>query len=180
MRNYRTEAIILKRRNVGEADRILTIFTKTSGKIRIKAIGVRKTTSRRSAHIEPFNYSLLTLYKGQGFPILTEAITIKNYSLIKNNLIKVGFAYHLCELVDGLCAENQENRNVFDLLQNAISRLSSNENIAVIVHEFEISLLSLLGFWNSARPLAYESVDAFVENILERRLKSKKFLAKLQ
>ena len=62
-RAYKTEAIIIKRRNFGEADRILTILTKNYGKIQVRAPGVRKITSRRSSHIELLNFSSLTLYR---------------------------------------------------------------------------------------------------------------------
>jgi len=52
MKSYKTEGIIIKRKNFGEADRILTIFTKNKGKISIVAKGVRKINSRRAPHIE--------------------------------------------------------------------------------------------------------------------------------
>ena len=64
MRTHKTEGIIIKRRNYGEADRILTVFTKYNGKIQVKATGIRRIPSRRSAHVELLNYSVLNLYKG--------------------------------------------------------------------------------------------------------------------
>ena len=51
MKTFVAEGIVLKRRNVGEADRILTVFTRTNGKMIIKAVGVRKIASKRSSHI---------------------------------------------------------------------------------------------------------------------------------
>src|SRR5579862_3869711 len=123
MRSFRTEGIIIKRRDYGEADRILTVMTRDYGKIKIKATGVRKITSRRAAHIELLNHTVLHLYRGNTFAILTEAKMLSDFSTIKGDLTKVGLAYHLCELVDGLCPENQENRNVFDLLQGTLAEL---------------------------------------------------------
>src|SRR5579863_7197321 len=123
MRNFRTEGIIIKRRNFNEADRILTVMTRDYGKIQIKAAGVRKITSRRSAHIELLNHTTLHLYKGKIFTVLTEATMLDDFSMIKQDFGKVGFAYHLCELIDGLCPENQENRNVFDLLLKTLENL---------------------------------------------------------
>lgn len=182
MKSYSTEGIIIKRRNFNEADRIVTVFTKQQGKIQIKAIGVRKIISRRSSHIELLNHSVLTLYYGRNLPILTEATTLKDFSQIKENLTKVGFAYHLCELIDGLCADNQDNQAVFNLLLLTLERLSGNEDMVSVIHEFEIELLSLLGFWSRAKPLsAGRQVDThyIIENILERRLRSKKLFHKL-
>jgi len=127
MRNFRTEGIIIKRRNFSEADRLLTVMTRNYGKIQVKAAGVRKITSRRSAHIELLNYTILHLYKGNTFSILTEAKMIDDFYSIKKDFSKIGLAYHACELVDGLCPENQENDKVFSLLQRTLSDLSQDD-----------------------------------------------------
>src|SRR5882757_7580474 len=100
MRNLRTEGIVIKRRNYGEADRILTVLTRDYGKISIKATGVRKITSRRSAHIELLNHTTLHLYKKNTFMVLTEAKMLEDFSVIKQDFQKIGLAYHFCELVD--------------------------------------------------------------------------------
>src|SRR6185312_12554258 len=117
MRTHTVQAIILKRRNIGEADRILTVFTREQGKLQIKAKGVRKIASKRASHIEPLNKTSLTIYRGSGMPVLTEATSTEQFSDIKTDLSKVGFAYHICELIDGLCPENQENEAIFTLLE---------------------------------------------------------------
>ena len=179
MRNFKTQGIIIKRRNFGEADRIITIFTKQSGKIHIKALGVRKIISRRSPHVELLNHSMLTLYRGRSLPILTEAQTIQDFSSIKDNLTKVGFAYHVCELIDGLCPENQENRLVFSLLEQTLHRLSKVSNPSSFIHEFEITLLKYLGFYPRLQFANNLNTQHFIENILERRLRSRQFLSKL-
>lgn len=179
MRNFKTEGIVIKRRNFGEADRILTLLTKRGGKIQIKALGVRKITSRRSPHIELLNHSLLTLYKGRNLPILTEAETLEEFSAIKDNLIKIGFAYHICELIDGLCPENQENHSIFILLQSTLRDLSEKDDIVTIIHDFEITLLTNLGFYPQNRPSKNLDTISFIERILERKLKTKQFLPRL-
>lgn len=176
MRTYKTEGIIIKRRNFGEADRILTVFTKRFGKIQVKAVGVRRITSRRSPHIELLNLSVLSLHKGHNLPILTEAQTIEDFSSIKNNLIKVGFAYHICELIDGLCPENQEQRRVFFLLEDVLGRLEKEDDIVSIIHEFEIELLTILGYYKPSWRSQSVDTTSFIESILERRLKSKRIL----
>jgi DNA repair protein RecO (recombination protein O) len=75
-RVYVAEGIVLKRRNVGEADRILTVFTKKYGKIRVIAKGVRRITSRRAGHIEVFTRVILTLHSYKNMDIVTEAQAI--------------------------------------------------------------------------------------------------------
>lgn len=179
MRTFKTDAIVIKRRNFGEADRILTIFSRTNGKITIKATGVRKITSRRSSHIELLNYCSLALYKGKSLPLAIEAQTINNFEGIKSSLTKVGFAYHICELIDGLCAENQENTIIFSLLLNTLGRLEKEEEIASIIHEFEVELLTLLGFWPQNRSFESVNTQNVIEHILERKLKTKSLLSRL-
>lgn len=219
MRNLRTEGIIIKRRNLGEADRLLTVITPHYGKLTIKATGVRKITSRRAAHTELLNHAVLNLYKGTGMHVLTEANMLNDYAPIKHDFAKVGVAYHLCELVDGLCPENQENSKVFHLLKNTLIQLSDGEYtepVPVIqhsdiedytlgtfgigvadmpkpqqpqthkyssktVHEFEIALLSELGYWDKTDALSSNfDTHAMIEDILERKLKSRQLFSKLQ
>jgi DNA repair protein RecO (recombination protein O) len=160
---------------------MVTVFTKQHGKLLIKATGVRKITSRRSAHIELLNYSLLSVYKGRTYPVLVEAQILEDFSEIKKDLTKVGFAYHICELVNGLCAPEQENEAVFNLLKNTLMRMNTGNDLALLVHSFEIELLSNLGFWHK-RTEVFEKLDteSFIENILERRLKSKRIFSKLE
>ncbi len=205
MRTFKTEGIVIKRRNVGEADRIITIFSKDHGKLQIKASGVRKITSRRSPHIELLNYVNLTLYTGKTYPILVEAQSKENFSTLKEDLHKVGLAYHICELIDGLCPEGQEHESVFELLKRTLvilspdgylgegspmyndagdsssfDKLTTQNDLVFIIHEFEVELLALLGYWRGSQEVA-KTLDTqhMIENILERKLKSRNIFAKL-
>ena len=176
MRSFKTEGIVIKRFNFNEADRIVTIFSKKHGKMAIKASGVRRITSRRSPHIELLNYSFFNLYQGRGMPVLTEVDCIENFSSLKEDLNKIGLAYHICELIDGLCAENQENLEIFTLLQRTLNNLSIGENLSKIIYDFEIELLTLLGFYKSGNPALAVNTQGIIENILERKLKTRQFL----
>lgn len=172
MHSFRTEAIIIKRRNFGEADRILTAITKSSGKIKIIAKGVRKISSKRSPHVELLNLSILNLHPGK-MMILTEAETIYHHSGLKADLQKSGFAFYVCELIDGLVPENQENPQVYNLLKNILLRLEATSNERLLINEFEQELLTLLGFWPKERAFL-ESPDEFIENLMEKKIKTKK------
>ena len=91
MRSFRTEGIVIKRSNYSEADRIVTIFTKQSGKITVRATGVRKIASRRSPHLELLNYCIFGLYLGKNMPVLTEVESKESFffrSTSKQNLLK--------------------------------------------------------------------------------------------
>lgn len=176
IRSFKTEGIIIKRRNFRELDRMLTVLTKTNGKIQVRAPGVRKITSRRSSHVELLNFSILTLYRSSRslFPILTEAQALDEFLPIKSNLHRIGIAYYICELVDRLCPENQENKKVFFLFKDTLYRLVSNYNNYSIIENFEDELLVSLGFLPKLHKLSDK--QAFIENILEGKLTTKRLL----
>jgi DNA repair protein RecO (recombination protein O) len=179
MRSFKAEGIVIKRSNYSEADRIVTIFTKQNGKIKVKANGVRRIASKRSPHIEPLNYCIFGLYQGKGMPVLTEVESKECFPLLKKDLKRIGFAYHVCELIDGLCAENQENYDVFMLLGRTLRRLSKEENLKEIIYEFELELLRLLGFHTPAISTVKIDTQTLIESILERSLKTKQILPQL-
>lgn len=179
MRSFKTEGIVIKRSNYSEADRIVTIFTKQNGKIKVKATGVRKIASRRSGHIELLNYCIFSLYQGKNMPVLTEVEARESFPLLKEDLKRIGLALHVCELVDGLCAENQENPDIFMLLGQTLRKLSKETNLAEVVYQFELELLRLLGFHKQSQSTLKINTQEVIENILEKRLKTRQILPRL-
>ncbi len=173
MRTFKTEGFVIKRRNFGEADRILTIFSKHYGKIQAKAPGVRKITSKRSPHIELLNLSVFTLYKSSRstLSMVTEANTLLNFAFLKGDLRKIGFSFYICELLNNLCAENQENSKVFYLLKDTLVDLENFTSYNSILDEFEEKLLTVLGFAPELYPI--ENRKTFIEGILEKKLRSR-------
>jgi len=145
MRGFKTEGVILKRRDFGEADRILTIFTLSKGKVSVIAKGVRRITSRRSGNVELLNRSLMYLHQAKTFLILTEASTLDTFSKIKSDLTLSTYAYHIIELVDKLTAENQENRILYEHLVEILRRLERKPR-QILIRAFEVKILSILGF----------------------------------
>src|ERR1044071_7589770 len=148
MRAFKTEGIILKRRDFGEADRILTAFTFHRGKITIMAKGVRRITSRRAGNVELLNRVTMFLYPGKQFLVLTEAISLDTFQKIKEDLTLSTYAYHIIELVDKLTAEGQENPILYTHLVEVLKRLEVNPR-QILIRAFEVKILSLMGFWSS-------------------------------
>ena len=154
MATYKTEAIIIKRQNFGEADKILTIFSKWYGKKKVIAKGVRRTTSRKGGNVELFNQVVLFLAQAKTFDIVTEAQVVKSFEGFRKDLKRVSQAYYACELVDRLTAEEQEHRQVFDLLVEFLESLTlrlTTTDYRLLAHSFELKLLKLLGFWGVGR-----------------------------
>lgn len=167
-RSYKTEGIIIKRVNFGEADRILTIFTKHYGRIKAIAKGVRRIVSRKAGNLELFNQVILFLSMGKNWDIITDVEVVNNFAKQRQELDWVGQAFQIAEVVDKLTAEREENRRVFKLLKNALGNLDKE-----VVVQFEIDLLGELGF-GTPKDKSEKSVVHFIENIIEKRLKSKR------
>jgi DNA repair protein RecO len=108
---------------------------------------------------------------------LTEVDSRESFPLLKKDLKRIGFAYHVCELIDGLCPENQEHEDVFMLLGRTLRKLSKEENLSAVVHEFELDLLQILGFYKPSN--SEVDTQSLIEEILERRLKTKQILPQL-
>src|SRR5437870_10329790 len=93
-RVYRVDAVILKRSDMGEADRLLTIFTPSLGKVRVIAKGVRKIQSRKSGHVELFTHVNLLIARGRNLDIVTQAETIEPYLALRGDLERTAYAFY--------------------------------------------------------------------------------------
>lgn len=177
MNSYRTEGVILKRRNFNEADKILIVYTKHFGKISLIAKGVRKTTSKKGGHLELFNQVKISVAKGRNLDIVTEVEVINTFKKWRKNLEKIAVAFQLCELVDKLSADRAENKEVFDLLVNYLKNLSQINNYRLTIKNFELSLLQSLGFWPRGRPTSSDiDLESYIEDLINRKIFSKKFV----
>lgn len=172
---YTLEGIILKRKSSGEADRIITIFSKQSGKIRVIARGIRRITSRRAGHVELFSHVAVTLHTHGSMDIITEAQSIRSGSLLEKNSQKVAYAYCMCELIDQLLADHQEHTEVFVLLSDALKQLELRDDsvqLQSIMTDFTHELLWSLGFLPDTRHIPRSSMQSYIERITERRLRA--------
>ncbi len=145
-RVYRTRAIILKRREQGEADRVLTIFTPEYGKRVVIARGVRKPTSRKAGHLEPFTHAALMLAKGKTWDVVTSAQTITSFRKLREDLDLTAYAYYFCELLDAFVQEEDPHPEMYDLLLTTFRRLENSPNPPLTARWYELSLLRYAGF----------------------------------
>jgi DNA repair protein RecO (recombination protein O) len=145
-RVYRTEAIVLRRSDFGEADRLLTVFTPDRGKIRLIAKGARKPSSRKSGHVELFSHGQFLVAVGRDLDIVTQAETIQAYRLLREDLLRTTYAYYAAELADAFTAEHDENRYLFDLLRDALGWLCVAPDLQLVARYYELHLLGLVGY----------------------------------
>lgn len=145
-RLYRLSAIVLKRRDMGEADRLLTVFTRGRGKLTLLAKGVRKPASRKAGHVEPFTHVEFLVAKGKSLDLITQAETIDAHRRLREDLWLSTWAYYAAELVDSFTQEQDPNELLFDLLLETIGRLDRGEDPTLTLRYYELHALSLLGY----------------------------------
>jgi DNA repair protein RecO (recombination protein O) len=143
---YRTEAIVLRRADFGEADRLLTVFTPERGKLRLVAKGARKPTSRKSGHVELFSHGQFMVAVGRDLDIVTQAETLEPFLPLREDLLRTTYAYYVAELADAFTAEQDENRALFELLQDAFGWLCTADDLPLVARYYELHLLGLAGY----------------------------------
>lgn len=145
-RSQRVEAVVLRHSNWGEADRMLTLFTRELGKLRVVAKGARRPRSRKAGHLEPFTRVALMLARGRDIWIVTQAETLDAYLPMRDDLERTAYAAYVAELLDRFTYEEGENSSLFRLFIEALERVSTLEDPIPAVRYYEIRLLDLLGF----------------------------------
>jgi DNA repair protein RecO (recombination protein O) len=149
-RVYRTDAVIIRRSDFGEADRVLTLIT-PQGKRRVVAKGVRKTTSRLAGHIELFTYATMLLAVGRNLDIVTQSAIRESFDELRGDLERISAAYYVAELIDRLTEDEDENRRAFDLVVTTLRALNGSRTPDLALRHYELHLLDALGF----RPQLY-------------------------
>ncbi len=145
-RNYKTEAIIIKKTKLGEADRILTFYTPNLGKIQAVAKGVRRPRSKMSGHLELLTHSLVPLARGKNLDIVTGSQTINSFLALKSDLELSSYALYVIELVNKFTEYNIENYPLFKLLLETLKQLERGGNNELVLRYFELHLLSYVGY----------------------------------
>jgi DNA repair protein RecO (recombination protein O) len=145
-RVYRTRAVVLKRSDLGEADKILTLYTARLGKLRAVAKGVRRPSSRLGGHVDEFAYADMLLAKGRDLDVVTQSQTLATFRGMREDLWRVSYGYYVAELTDSFTGERIEGRSLFDLLVATFQLLSTSDDLWTVVRFFELHLLDLAGY----------------------------------
>jgi len=154
-RTYRTEAIILRRVDFGEADRLLTLYTRQFGKVKAIAKGARKPQSRKTGHVELFMRGKFFFAKGRTLDIITQAETIDAYPALRDDLVRTTYASYAVELMDRFTVEEDQHTGIYDLLVNALGWLSTADSLLLAARYYELHLLTQAGY----RPRLFQCVS---------------------
>lgn len=145
----KTEAVVLRARNLREADRIITLYTHKYGKIQAVAKGLRKIKSKLASSLEMFNFNEVSLYmkENRNLATLTGATLKKSLYRLRQDIVKISSASLVVELVDKLTKENQPHPKISYLLESVLVMMEENEvDIHLLTLFFTVHLFSLLGY----------------------------------
>ena len=145
-RTYQTEAIIIKKIKLGEADRILTLYTPHLGKIQGVARGVRRPRSKLAGHLELITHSQVSLARGRNLDTIIGSQTIDSFLPLKSDLWLTSCALYVTELINQFAAEHVENYPLFQLLLETMHRLCQAGDDELVLRYFELHLLNQVGY----------------------------------
>ena len=145
---YKEQGVVLRAVKLGEADKIVTVMTQGSGKVRAVAKGIRKTTSRFGARLEPTTHVSLMLYRGRSsLDIVSQAEIISPFLPIRGDLGLFAAAETMLEATDKVAEEHERNVRLFLLLLGGLRALdTAPADPAAVTESFLLKLLSLSGF----------------------------------
>ena len=147
-RLYTTPAIVLRQRKLGDADKILTLYTANFGKIDAVAKGVRRTRSRMAGHVEPLAQATFQLAKGKTLDIVTQVETIESFQALRDDLERVSRALYACELLDKFTETREANFELYRLLLDTLRRMAKRDEVELelALRFYEMALLDAMGY----------------------------------
>ena len=147
MPTYRDEGVVLRTHKLGEADRIVTLLTKSHGKVRAVAKGVRRTSSKFGARLEPFMVADIQFYEGRSLDIIQQAETIASYGAdIVDDYPRFTAASVMVETADKV-TELEGSPQQYLLLLGALRSLSRQEHpTELTLDSYLLRALSLAGW----------------------------------
>jgi DNA repair protein RecO (recombination protein O) len=144
---YKEQGIVLRSVKLGEADKIVTILTQGSGKVRSVAKGIRRTQSKFGARLEPFTHVSLLMYRGRNLDTVTQAEIISPFLQVRRDFELIAAAETMLEAVDRVAEEHERNVPLFLLTLKGLRSLDEGpRDPAAVAESFLLKLLSISGF----------------------------------
>ncbi len=171
----KTEAVVLSRRNFGEADRLVTFFTRDLGKITVIAKGVRRPRSKKAGHLEIGNWCKIFIAHGKNLDLLTEIELKQAFGINEFSENKANKIYHFLEIVKNVTPDGQRNQSTFILLIHFLKQIANGEDFNLVSTTFKLKLLNNLGFFstNQLKDSKSKSILAIIEADSYSEIKSK-------
>ena len=146
IRPIRTEAIVLRQRPIGDADRVCVLFSPTRGRIEAVAKGVRKPLSKMSGHVEPLSRGQFGLAHGRTLHVITDAHTLDSWPNLHDDVHRMTEALAIVELIDRSTDADVSAGPLYQLLRHALDVLATTPTPAAIRQWFTLQFLDQQGY----------------------------------
>jgi len=147
MKFIKTESIVLKSRLIGESDKVVTLFTKTNGKIQAIAKGARNSKSRFLGSSHPFSIGYYVLFQGQNYYYVDQWELIHSFLKMDDDILKLSYASYFADVVYKLLQDDDRNINIYNLLKYSLLLLEkgsiNNDLLAVL---FNLKFVTFMGY----------------------------------
>ena len=144
-KHIKTKGIILGSKSLGEADKLLFIYTREHGKIKAVAKGALKPTSKFMGTTETLSVCTFEIYKSSRSTNVTDLRLEENYRFIRGNLNRITSALLITKLADQFLMEDDSFPGVFELIDTTLKEIEKTNKTLLISTTFAIKLLDLLG-----------------------------------
>ncbi len=142
---YKTDGVVLRTRNLGEADKIVTVYTKTKGKVVAVARGARRIRNRLLSSTQMFTHGRYLFFDGKTLDTLCQGEIVLSFQPLRDDLDKMAYAMYLCELVDVFVEEGEPSPEIFVLLINSLKMVNEGQ-VLLALRRFELRLMKCLGY----------------------------------
>lgn len=173
--SFSTQALVLKRVDAGEVDRILTIFTPDQGKLTCVAKGVRRMSSTQRAYLEPGNHVTVFVTQTRGLPLITQTRLISDFASNKKDLQSIKKLAQVLEIIDRLFPEGVEEQELFLQAVSIIGQLEKPETTFLSIQAQLSEVLVQLGYLPFGET-QYTSIMDYASAVAERPLHSYDYL----
>jgi DNA repair protein RecO (recombination protein O) len=147
MSYLKTKGIVIREVNTGEADKIITVFSKSRGRISVLAKGARRPRSNNSAGAQLLSYCDYVLFSGRDMYTMNSSEVLEAFYEIRNDMVRLTYAAHLMDIVNDIIQEEQPASRLLQLLLNSLHMLAKTDKPPeLIARIFELRSLSIMGY----------------------------------
>ena len=150
-RDYQVEGLVIRHADIGECDRVVTLFTRDEGKLTFIARGARRPGSSLGPCAQLLTLGRFQCVKRRALHLITQAAVVDSYGRLKTDLWSMACGLYIAELVDAATVDGSPNRSLHDLIVETLRLANLRGGNDVLLRFFELNLLERLGFCPSLR-----------------------------
>ncbi|NIK67541.1 DNA repair protein RecO [Paenibacillus sp. BK720] len=143
---YRVEGIVIRSMDYGEGNKIITLLTKTNGKLGVMVRGAKKVKSRHASLAQPFTYGEFVFFRNKGLGTLNAGEILESHHLLREKLDLAAYASYLAELTDKMLQEDESGAMLFEQLKAGLAAMEEGKDPQIVSHLFEMRILEASGY----------------------------------